>query len=75
VQVYPHIHCFRDMLGMRQDAIREREARLIPPHPEPEEHWDYAPWVMLANDQKVAPREPVLSGVDRRRPTSGIGSG
>jgi hypothetical protein len=56
VQEYPHIQFFRDMLGLQQDAIKEREAQLIAPHSEPEGHSDYAPWVNLANDPKVAPR-------------------
>jgi hypothetical protein len=38
----PGSQFLRDMLGMRQDAIKARE--------------DYAPWVKLANDPKVPPR-------------------
>jgi hypothetical protein len=32
VEEYPHVQFFRDMLGMRQDAIREREVHF-------EQHW------------------------------------
>jgi hypothetical protein len=32
VAEYPHVQFFRDMLGMRQDAIRERDAQ-------GEKHW------------------------------------
>jgi hypothetical protein len=46
----------RDMLGMQQVAIKERGAQLIAPHPKPEEHSDYPPWVKLANDPKVSAR-------------------